>query len=101
MITIGLIVLVWALAGCVRKRDTQRNSQMRGRSIEQVFDSHRDSLLSIPGVIGAGIAKLDDKPSIMVMVEKKTPDLEKQIPAQLDGYSVVVQETGPFKTLDH
>ncbi len=101
LIILGIIAFIAILAGCIKKRDGQTESEMKGRSIEQVFDSHRDTLLSIPGVIGAGIAKLDDKPSIMVMVIKKTPDMDKQIPRELDGYSVIIQETGPFKAMDH
>lgn len=100
LIVFGVIVSIWVLTGCVRKRDGQREGQIRGRSIEQVFDSHRDSLLSIPGVVGAGIANLDDKPSIMVMVKTKTVELESQIPKELDSYSVIIEEIGPVKTLD-
>jgi len=74
---------------------------MRGRSVEQVFDTHRDKLLSIPGVVGAGIAKLDDRPAVMVMVKRLTPELENQIPGELDGYPVVVEIVGDFKALDN
>jgi len=73
---------------------------MRGRSVEQVFDSHRDTLLSIPGVVGAGIARLDDRPVIVVMVKERTPELEAQIPKELDGYSVFIEITGDFKALE-
>lgn len=73
---------------------------MRGRSVEQVFDSHRDTLLSIPGVVGVGIAKLDDRPVIMVMVKERTPELEAQIPREFDGYSVVIEIADDFKTPD-
>lgn len=73
---------------------------LRNKSIEQVFDLHRDSLLSTPGVVGAGIAKLDGKPCIMVMVREKNPDLENHIPKQLDGYDVIIEVTGDFKPLE-
>jgi hypothetical protein len=73
--------------------------EMRSRSIEQVFDAHRDTLLSIVGVIGAGIAKSDNKPCIVVMVEDSTDEILKQIPKELDGYKVIVEKTGEFRTL--
>jgi hypothetical protein len=73
---------------------------MRNRSVEQVFDSHRDNILSTPGVVGAGIAKLNGKPCIMVMVKEMTSDLENHIPKELDGYSVIIEITGDFKALD-
>ena len=36
---------------------------------------------------------------IKVFVSKKTAKLEKRIPKTLEGYPVVVQETGKFKAL--
>ncbi len=91
------VVLVWGTDGCVKRRDMHREGQMRGRSVEQVFDSHRDRLLSVPGVVGAGIAMLDDKPSLVVMIREMTPELKALIPAELDGYPVVIEITGEFK----
>ncbi len=101
IISACVISLLAMIAGCVKRRETGKEGQVRNsRSIEQVFDSNRDSLLSIPGVVGAGIAKLGERPSIMVMVQEKTPDIEKRIPKEIDGYSVIIEETGPFKALD-
>jgi dTDP-4-dehydrorhamnose 3,5-epimerase-like enzyme len=97
---IVLALLVTTSPGCVKRRDTQRAGEMRGRSVEQVFDSHRDTLLSIPGVVGAGIARLDDRPVIVVMVKERTPELEARIPREFDGYSVVIEIADDFKTLD-
>jgi len=89
-------IVLLTLAGCVKKRDPRRPGDIRGRSVEQVFDSHRDTLLSIPGVIGAGIAKIGDRPVIVVMVKERNPEIDSRIPKTLDGYSVVLNITSQF-----
>jgi hypothetical protein len=94
-----VIVFLVGMLACVKKKDTRALNE-RNRSVEQVFDIHRDSLLSIPGVVGAGIARLDDKPCIIIMVKLKAQYAEGQIPKELDGYKVIVRETGEFKALD-
>ncbi len=100
ILTLALIVLTVVSIGCVRRKDARVVREMRSRSIEQVFDSNRDSLLSIPGVVGAGIAKLDEKPCIMVMVRTRSDSLSSRIPKEIDGYRVVIEETGEFRALD-
>ena len=40
------------------------------------------------------------QPCIKVFVVKKTPDLLKQIPSTIEGYTIAVQETGEFRALD-
>jgi len=73
---------------------------MQTKSIEQVFNAHLDALLSTPGVVGAGIAKLDSKPCIVVMVHQTTPDLENHVPKELEGYAVIIEMVGEFKIQD-
>ncbi len=94
-----VIIFLVGMLACVKKKDT-RTLNERNRSVEQVFDIHRDSLLSIPGVVGAGIAKFEDKPCIIIMVNQKSQYEAGQIPKELDGYKVIVRETGEFKALD-
>jgi hypothetical protein len=94
-----VIVFIAGMMACVRKKDTV-TINAGNRSVEQVFDTHRDSLLSIPGVVGAGIAKSDGKPCIVIMVKEKAQYTEGQIPKELDGYKVIVQETGELRALD-
>ena len=103
IIRLAIAVVIFNIAfssACVKRKDTRVTRDLRNRSIEQVFDAHRASLLSTPGVVGAGIAKLNDKPCIMVMVRERDPDLENHIPKQLDGYDVIIEVTGDFKPLD-
>ena len=63
-------------------------------TIEQVFDRHHDRLMAVPGVTGLGIGDKGGKQVILVMVEQLTPDLKARIPRALEGYPVVVEQSG-------
>ena len=70
------------------------------RPIGQVLQEHTDMLMSIPGVVGTAQGKNAGQPSIRILVVKKTSQLTKQIPSTIEGYSVVIQETGTIRALD-
>lgn len=63
-------------------------------NIEQVFDRHHDRLMAVPGVTGLGIGDKDGKPAINIMVRQLSPDLKVRLPRVLEGYPVVVEQTG-------
>lgn len=54
----------------------------------------------MPGVVGVGIGAFDGKPVIKVLVVKKTPELEKKIPKMVEGYLVLIEETGEIRALE-
>jgi hypothetical protein len=64
--------------------------------INDVLRSRDKELLAIPGVVGVYVGVLDDgkTPCLKVMVARKTTELERRIPKSLEGYSVVIEETG-------
>lgn len=66
-------------------------------TIEQVQEKYQDQWMAIPGVVGVGIGAVDDKPVIKVLVVQKTPALEQKIPKMVEGYSVVIEETGEIR----
>lgn len=68
-------------------------------SIEDVLKEHTPELMSIPGVVGAGRGVCSEKPCLVVLVKKKTPELEKKIPGFIDGYPVRLEATGAISTL--
>lgn len=70
---------------------------MQEKTIDAVLREHTDSLMSLPGVVGTAEGRCDGKPCIKVFVAKTTPELLSQIPSSLEGYTVVVQETGEFR----
>ncbi len=73
---------------------------MPARDINLVKEAHTNELMSLKGVVGVYVGALDDgKPCIGVLVEKKTPELEKKIPKSLEGYPVKIDETGTVRPM--
>lgn len=53
--------------------------------------------MQIEGVIGAGEGEKNGKPCIHILVQKKTLSLINKLPANVDGYQVVLKEVGPSR----
>ena len=70
------------------------------KPIEQVLQEHTDSLMALPGVVGTAQGLCADEPCIRVFVVEATEESLKQIPEEIEGYTVDVQQTGEFKALD-
>ena len=98
----GLLWLVAAAFGCVQEgaEDRPAKRPMQEKTIEEALAEHTDSLMSLPGVVGTGQGLCDGQPCIKVFVVKKTPELLRQIPAEIEGYTVAVEETGEIKALE-
>jgi hypothetical protein len=70
------------------------------RDIMLVQEAHTKELMALPGVVGVYIGALkNDSACIVVMVKKKTDELEKLIPKTLEGYSVRIDETGDIRPM--
>ena len=73
---------------------------MATNDIKKTMGAHVKELMSLPGVVGVGIGVLDNGSScIKVMVVKKNSELEKKIPDSLEGYPVMITETGKIRSL--
>jgi hypothetical protein len=68
-------------------------------TIHKVKAKHEMRLMGIDGVEGVGIGEEEDQPVIKVYVARKTRQLKKQIPDELEGYPVRIESTGEFHTL--
>lgn len=69
------------------------------RTIESVLKRHTDQWLSLPGVVGTAIGECEGEPCIKVFVVKKTQELLSKIAPRLEGFAVVIEETGTFRAL--
>lgn len=104
-VVIGLICCL-ALAGFAGNcrhntvKDQTPTPQMSKLTIEQVQEKYQDQWMAIQGVVGVGIGAADGKPVIKVLVIKKTPALEQKIPNMVEGYAVVIEETGEIRALE-
>ncbi len=85
-ITVGVLV-VGALLAC---SGSQGASREEGRA-------HTDSLMAVPGVVGAAIASCDGERCIKVLLADSNPDTKSRIPARLEGYRVIVEVTGTIR----
>jgi hypothetical protein len=65
-------------------------------TIAELLKKHTDRLMAIPGVVGVGEGESKGKPCIRVFVGKKNHKLMKSIPSSLEGYQVIVDESGQF-----
>lgn len=104
-ISVGTMALLVALVAGITSANDAAQSEKKGepiskKSIETALDQHTDRLMSLPGVVGTAIGECNGKPCIQVLVLKKTPALSRRIPRTLEGFPVVVVETGEIRALD-
>src|SRR3990170_3153321 len=72
---------------------------MPSKPIKKVLEEHTLELMSIDGVVGTAQGLCNGKPCIKVYVIKKTQGLVQKIPNSIEGYPVVIEETGEFRAL--
>jgi hypothetical protein len=97
-----VIFSLMLVAGCHLPSQSDMKSDPRGRDINAVLRDHDDELLAIPGVVGVYVGLLKDAKTscLKVMVDRKTSELKRRIPKTLEGYAVVVEETGVIRPLE-
>ena len=72
---------------------------MSKKPIALVIQEHRSSLLAISGILGIAQGGSPHAPHITIYVHSKTSDILALIPSILEGYPVVIQETGDIEAL--
>ena len=94
--------MVAALLGCGAEAEIgpREEAPMPDKTIQQVLADHADSLMALPGIVGVAQGECSGQPCIRVFAANKTEELLKQIPSQIEGYQVVVDETGEIKALE-
>ena len=70
---------------------------MASKTIQQVLAAHTDSLMALPGVVGTAVGLCDGVACIRVFLADSSAAARAKIPAQLEGYSVKVEVTGPIQ----
>jgi hypothetical protein len=93
------VFLVAALLASSLTAESVPGGEMASSDLATVLKNHTGRLMAIPGVVGTAETLCEGKPCIKVYVEKKTPDIEQQIPPAIEGYPVVIQETGTVRPL--
>ncbi len=70
------------------------------RPFEEVLREHTPGLMAVPGVIGTGQGERAGQPILVVYVTRRTPELERRVPREIEGYRVEIRETGQVRALD-
>jgi hypothetical protein len=99
------VILLWvACSATIRGQvnQTRQQDSMIPNDINAVLKEHEKELLTIPGVVGVYVGLLpDDKtPCLKVMVVKETEDLRRRIPKSIEGYPVLIEESGVIRPLN-
>ena len=98
-ITILGIIIGINVMSCTDINNQHGRNAMAARTVAQVLREHSKELMSIPGVVGTAQGLCDDNPCIKVYVIKKMPEFHKKIPDILEGYPVMIEETGEIRAL--
>lgn len=80
--------------------DLDKEQLMPEKTIDQVRKEHTDEWMTIPGVEGVAISICDDNPCILILSSVKPQKLQDKIPNTIEGYPVIIKETGTFRALD-
>src|SRR5437867_3787412 len=95
--TVATLFIAGALASCTGRGGREETQAVTSKTIEAVLAAHSDSLMALPGVVGTAIGLCDRAPCIRVFLAKSSAAARRRIPAQLEGYAVKVEVTGPIR----
>ncbi len=72
-----------------------------GRDINAVLAAHDRQLLELPDVVGVYVGVLADgkTPCLKVMLARPTPETERKLPREIEGYPVVTEISGEIRPL--
>lgn len=96
------LILLFCIESCSKNvvKQQERHVKMHNKSIEEVLKHHTDSWMAIDGVEGTAIGLFEDKPCIKIFSSIKAEQLRAKIPVTIEGYPVIIKETGTFHALD-
>jgi len=69
-------------------------------NIRAVLKSHTAELMRMEGVVGCGIGEYEGELCIRLFVVEKTPSVVGNLPDEIDGFKVILVETGQVVALD-
>jgi hypothetical protein len=98
LLSIGAVSAVGSLAGC--SGGFGKGGQVTQRAMEQVQQDHTDEWMAIAGVEGVVIGLFEDKLCIKIFSSVAPEQLRDKIPSTVEGYPVIIEETGTFHKLE-
>ena len=103
LLKIGAMSAAGILTGCGSYTGTgelEKGQTMPERTIEQVQEEHTDDWMAIPGVEGTAIGLFEGKPCVKIFTSRKPQEVRGKIPSTVEGYPVIIEETGAFQALE-
>ncbi len=102
LLNICAISAAGSVTGCsyTGPSDLEKGQSMPERTIEQVQEEHTDEWMAIPGVVGTAIGLFKGKPCIKIFTSSKPQQIRDKIPSRVEGYTVIIEETGAFRALE-
>ena len=102
LLNIIFITTAGNVAGCscIGSSDPGKGQSMPDKTIKQVLQDNTDQWMAIPGVEGTAIGLFKGKPCIRIFTSLKPEQLKDKIPSTVEGYPVIIEETGSFHALD-
>jgi hypothetical protein len=97
LLIIGVILMAGCSQCCV---DSEKGGCMSEKTIEQVQQEHTSQWMATPGVEGTAIGLYKGKPCIKIFSSVKPQKLRGKIPTSVEGYPVIIEETGTFRALE-
>ena len=77
-----------------------KDNRVSEKTIEQILEERTDQWMAIPGVEGTAIGLLEGRPCITILSSADPQRLRAKIPETLEGFNVVIQQTGTFRARD-
>jgi len=84
------LLFMLALAGCA----PVHKETVKEAPIADVLQTHTPEVMRIPGVIGTGEGSENGERVFVVFANQRTPEIDKQLPRTIGGYTVVVRVVG-------
>ena len=90
---VGIAIVLTALTVSCTPRSVEQSNDPR-KPISEVLSTHTPDWLRIQGVIGSGETMVDGDTAIMIFVDTVTDELRTKLPKRVDGYPVVIEQSG-------
>src|SRR5438045_8864427 len=99
---LSAVILVVSSIPVYSQAMVQNTSSKPKRDINAVLADHDKQLLAIPAVVGVYVGTSNDRrtPCLKVMLARATPEAQRKIPPEIEGYPVVIEVTGDVRALD-
>jgi len=74
--------------------------QQPSRTAYEVLRAHTPELMKIKGVVGTGEGEVKGYPAVVVLVSRRTSEVNRLVPKRLEGYPVEVRVVGDVRPMD-